>query len=257
MFSVFLIKNLVSQASPLESITIILIFSSTVALALSVGLFIALIYILRRQGLQQQTDGRSIEAIASKIVEEKVSEIAKRYSELSGEIRKLEEKVSKISQESSAMASRLNNIDTRVTILEKRTKREDRLKSLLYPRPPEEKVEKVLIRDLQSLGDLKLYVPQVRYAAIITSQGYIVEGYGQGNEDPSKLLEIAKLTEKFANSRNVSITRGNVQTEIFYIGNMEDLSVYGIVEVEKNVNRKTIQSLRESLIRYFNKKFRS
>lgn len=253
MFNIFSTKNLVFQISPPTLTSIILIFNSIIALALSVGLFIALIYLLRKQVFQQQVESRSVETIARNIVEDKVSELSENYLNLSKEIRKLKDEISELSQEYSTIVTRLNNIETRVTILERRSKREDRLKSILYPKPIEEKVS---IRDLQSLGDIKLYVPQLKYAAIITSQGYIVESYGQGSEIPSKLLEIAKLSEKFTNSRNVSITRGNNRIEIFYIGDMEDLSVYGIIEIEKRVDRQTIQSLKESLIRYFNKKFK-
>ncbi len=253
MLNAFSTKTLVFQISQTELTSIILIFSSIIALALSVGLFIALIYLLRRQVFQQRTESRSAETIASKIVEDKVSEISENYSKLSQEIGKLKEEISKLSHEYSTIVTRLNNIETRVTVLERRTKREDKLKSLLYPRPIEEKVS---IKDLQSLSDLKLYVPQIKFAALITSQGYIVESYGQGSEIPSKLLEIAKLSEKFTNSRNVSITRGNNRIEVFYIGDMEDLSIYGIIEVEKRVDGQMIQSLKESLIRYFNKKFK-
>ncbi len=257
MFTLFLAKNILLQAFSIEStvLIIILLFSSIIALAMAIGLFISLLYVLKRRSIQMQVDENLLHDVTSRAVDSKLGDVIEgRISQLSEKIDIFSKNIDNISKKYNTLESRLNNLEARITILEKRVRREDKLRGLTAV--PKYVPEKPTIKELSKLEDIKIYVPQVKYLGLITSQGYIVESYGQCSDQPSKLLEVARISEKFTNSRNISIVRGENRIEIFHLGQVEDLAVYGIIEINKNTDIQVIQSIKESLMRYFNKKFK-
>ncbi len=252
---------------------------SIVALAFSVGLFIAIIYLLKRgqffQGVLpehavSQAGGEAPESYSRELesLRTKVEDLEQRMSDIEEKIPALEKRVSSVEEVVKGVRSQLSTFVSQLAGIEKKIQNMDaRLNYLLRSgksvvkqpmfAPSMVRGEKEIPRigELNSLGDLKLYVPQLQYVALITSQGYLVEKYGQLSEDPPKLLEVVKISEKFTNSREITIVRGDQRISIFYVGKSEDLDVYGILAVKKDVPESVIGAIQEAIVSYFRRRY--
>ncbi len=254
---------------------------SIVALALSIGLFIAIIYLLKRGQFTQSTVSehmvkpemageavpeervKEITALMSRVerVEQQLKNIEDRVSGLERRVAGIEEAVKGLRGQFSTLMTQVSGLEKRIQGLEARlnyivrSSKAGVKQPVFAPPIVRGKKEAPHIGELNSLGDLKLYVPQLQYAALITSQGYLVEKYGQLTEDPPKLLEVVKISEKFTNSREITIVRGDQRISIFHVGKSEDLDVYGILAVKKDVAENVINAMQEAIITYFRRKY--
>ncbi len=260
----------------------ILFIMSIIALAFSVGLFVALIYLLTR-GQMLQTGGPkreeavlltvgpklkeledAVKQLQTRIEEEGksnagLSAVEERLGDLEKKLSALETRYGGLSAQASKIVASISDLEKRVKTLETRVNyviRTGKAVPVQQPlfQPPKRK-EAPQIRELKSLEDLKLYVPNIRYAALMTSQGYIVEKYGSISDDLPKLLEVAKISEKFTNSREINILRSDARIAVFHVGKSEDLDVYGIIAFPSDVSEDVIKSVEEALTAYYNRKY--
>jgi len=58
---------------------------------------------------------------------------------------------------------------------------------------------------------------------------------------------------KLYNSQNVSLMRGGRKVEVFYLGEVKDLSVYGILEFSdtEEVTKETVEAAKKAISKYF------
>jgi hypothetical protein len=232
---------------PLDSL--ILVFIAVASLGMSIGLLISFIYFLK--------------TIYGRTPKEKEHEKEEIFLKISAEINSIEEKVSQLQKEIETLkkeilpplqdnivqlTTRVSQLDTKVLILEKRVSREPTLPRAVPPavRPTPTVVKEV---ELSSLSDIPLHFPEVKFACIITSQGYTVETFGKSSEEPAVLLDVLKLY----NSQNVSLMRGGRKVEVFYLGEVKDLSVYGILEFSdtEEVPKETVEAAKKAISKYF------
>lgn len=159
----------------------------------------------------------------------------------------LNERVAKIEE-------RVKALEKEVAILKKRPLvppkpvREIRARPKVQPslaRPPER------AHKITSLSQLPIYYPVVKYACILTSQGFTVEAMGSGVDAPAKLLEIVKLSERFTGSKDVTIEKEKEALHIFYIDSVGDLDVYGAILAEKPINLSMLDLVKNSMKSYF------
>jgi len=232
---------------PLDSL--ILVFIAVASLGMSIGLLISFIYFLK--------------TFFGRVPKEKEHEKEEIFLKISAEIDSIEEKVSQLQKEIETLkkeilpplqdnilqlTTRVSQLDTKVLILEKRVSREPTLPKAVPPavRPTPTVVKEV---ELSSLSDIPLHFPEVKFACIITSQGYTVETFGKSSEEPAVLLDVLKLY----NSQNVSLMRGGRKVEVFYLGEVKDLSVYGILEFSdaEEVTKETVEAAKKAISKYF------
>ena len=232
---------------PLDSL--ILVFIAVASLGMSIGLLISFIYFLK--------------TFFGRVPKEKEHEKEEIFLKISAEIDSIEEKVSQLQKEIETLkkeilpplqdnilqlTTRVSQLDTKVLILEKRVSREPTLPKAVPPavRPTPTVVKEV---ELSSLSDIPLHFPEVKFACIITSQGYTVETFGKSSEEPAVLLDVLKLY----NSQNVSLMRGGRKVEVFYLGDVKDLSVYGILEFSdaEEVTKETVEAAKKAISKYF------
>ncbi|WP_288006497.1 hypothetical protein [Thermofilum sp.] len=229
--------------------TLILVFIAVGSLGLSIGLLISFIYFLK--------------TFSGRVPKEKEHEKEEIFLKISAEMNSIEEKVSQLQKEIETLkkeilpplqdnilqlTTRVSQLDTKVLILEKRVSREPTLPRPVQPavRPTPTVVKEV---ELSSLSDIPLHFPEVKFACIITSQGYTVETFGKSSEEPAVLLDVLKLY----NSQNVSLMRGGRKVEVFYLGEVKDLSVYGILEFSdtEEVTKETVEAAKKAISKYF------
>ncbi len=223
-----------------------LIYLSFLSLGISIGVLISLIYtirILQHGGTHREVLDKlsHLEGKAEKL-EDAQEELSSSIAELSASVKGLQESLMRID-------SRLTSLESRVTVLERRGTRELRETAHAFPHlrsPQPVKVEAVTIKDL---NEIVLHFPEVRYAGIITSQGYVVNSYGQPSEEPPKMLEVLRIS----GTPRVSLIRGGRRLEVFYLGDVKDLSVYGILEIEDSVgiDEAKLDAIKETINRYF------
>ncbi|NAZ25491.1 MAG: hypothetical protein GU357_07020 [Thermofilum sp.] len=232
---------------PLDSL--ILVFIAVGSLGLSIGLLISFIYFLK--------------TFFGRVPKEKEHEKEEIFLKISAEMNSIEEKVSQLQKEIETLkkeilpplqdnilqlTTRVSQLDTKVLILEKRVSREPTLPKAVPPavRPTPTVAKEV---ELSSLSDIPLHFPEVKFACIITSQGYTVETFGKSSEEPAVLLDVLKLY----NSQNVSLMRGGRKVEVFYLGEVKDLSVYGILEFSdtEEVPKETVEAAKKAVSKYF------
>lgn len=232
---------------PLDSL--ILVFIAVGSLGLSIGLLISFIYFLK--------------TFSGRVPKEKEHEKEEIFLKISAEINSIEEKVSQLQKEIETLkkeilpplqdnivqlTTKASQLETKVLILEKRVSREPTLPRPVQPavRPTHTVAKEV---ELSSLSDIPLHFPEVKFACIITSQGYTVETFGKSSEEPAVLLDVLKLY----NSQNVSLMRGGRKVEVFYLGEVKDLSVYGILEFSdtEEVPKETVEAAKKAISKYF------
>ncbi|MEM3456649.1 MULTISPECIES: hypothetical protein [Thermofilum] len=232
---------------PLDSL--ILVFIAVGSLGLSIGLLISFIYFLK--------------TFSGRVPKEKEHEKEEIFLKISAEVNSIEEKVSQLQKEIETLkkeilpplqdnivqlTTKASQLETKVLILEKRVSREPTLPRPVQPavRPTPTVVKEV---ELSSLSDIPLHFPEVKFACIITSQGYTVETFGKSSEEPAVLLDVLKLY----NSQNVSLVRGGRKAEVFYLGEVKDLSVYGILEFSdaEEVPKETVEAAKKAISKYF------
>jgi hypothetical protein len=232
---------------PLDSL--ILVFIAVGSLGLLIGLLISFIYFLK--------------TFSGRVPKEKEHEKEEIFLKISAEINSIEEKVSQLQKEIETLkkeilpplqdnivqlTTKASQLETKVLILEKRVSREPTLPRAVPPavRPTPTVAKEV---ELSSLSDMPLHFPEVKFACIITSQGYTVETFGKSSEEPAVLLDVLKLY----NSQNVSLMRGGRKVEVFYLGEVKDLSVYGILEFSdtEEVPKETVEAAKKAISKYF------
>jgi hypothetical protein len=232
---------------PLDSL--ILVFIAVGSLGLSIGLLISFIYFLK--------------TFSGRVPKEKEHEKEETFLKISAEIKSIEEKISQLQKEIETLkkeilpplqdnivqlTTKASQLETKVLILEKRVSREPTLPRPVQPavRPTPTVTKEV---ELSSLSDIPLHFPEVKFACIITSQGYTVETFGKSSEEPAVLLDVLKLY----NSQNVSLMRGGRKVEVFYLGEVKDLSVYGILEFSdtEEVTKETVEAAKKAISKYF------
>jgi len=227
----------------------VLIFLSIASLGLSIGLFISFIYFLKTfvNKFVRERPAEQGEAILK--ISSEVSSLGDKLSQLEREVASIKkETLPQLQDTVSQVAAKASQLETKLLVLERRVTRE-----ISLPRPvsPVTKPQLVVAKEveLSKLSDLSLHFPEVRFACIITSQGYLVESYGQSSEEPAKLLDVLRLY----NSQNVSLTRGRRRLEVFYLGDVRDLSVYGVLEFSdlEEVTRETVEAIKRAISKYF------
>lgn len=233
--------------------TLLVVFIAFASIGLSAGTLISLLYVLKVfAGRVKETRGenfaKELESLALTLKElEKKVELLE-----SGAGKPGSEDIRKLVEGLETLSAKVNTLETKLVVLEKRISREvPAPRPIAQPQVAAKPVAKEAVREveLRSLGDLPLYFPGLRFACIITSQGYPVEIYGQGSDEPARLLDILRLY----NSQNVSLTRGGRKLEIFYLGEVRDLSVYGILEFSdaREVTEDVITAAKKSISKYF------
>ncbi len=165
-------------------------------------------------------------------------------------------KVGKLETLAKSLNDKLYQIENRVSILE-RSRHQARATAIPAIIRPRAKIEEVVEpQKLSSLSELKVFFPDIIYAGFITSQGYIVESYGTPIEEPAKLLEILRLSEKFTGSREVKIVKGEKIISMFYVDNIGDLQVYGVLASSLFFNNKKFEVVKRTLTRYLKEKLK-
>ena len=265
----------VSASVELTTMQILLFFIiSIIALALSIGLFIAILYLLKRGQASMPISGQpslpqagvpgkwgeQLNAVVSRVeeLEKNVSAVNERIGSLEARLNALEAKTGRMEKQFSTMVNRIASLEKSFQSLESRLNyvlRSGKAAAVQQPVFKPTVAAKPKISKLTSINDLKLYIPQLQYAVLITSQGYIVEKYGQPGDDPPKLLEVIKISEKFTNSREVTIQRGENRITMFHLGKSEDLDIYGIIAVGKDTPPEVVEAAKEALISYFASKY--
>jgi len=242
MLSIYLeaYKNLLQ----LEPYSFYLIFLMLLSLGISLGVFIALIYLTRivgriSEGSAPQGRFREFDERIKKL-EEAEKNASSMLTELYNSVKNLQESFIRID-------SRVTALESKTVLLERRFTREvkEAPRPISYPRVP----QRIEAASIKELNELALHFPEVKYACIITSQGYVVKSYGQPSEEPPKILEILRIS----GTPRVSLVRGDRVLEVFYLGDVKDLSVYAILEVEDgaNVNEARLDAIKETINRYF------
>ncbi|MEZ0346530.1 MAG: hypothetical protein ABWK01_08280 [Infirmifilum sp.] len=214
------------------------------ALGVSIGVLAAFIYLLRfivRELSQTPKKSGDLEKYV-----EKLGSIETAQQTLSSELAAVKNSLNKIQEGFSQLESKVTALEGRVYILEKRKTAETvPLSSYTKPaRPITREIKK--INDVNEIG---LYFPEVKYAGIITSQGYIVKSYGQCSEEPPKLLEVLRVS----NMEKTTLVRSNRRIELFRLGDVKDLTIYGILEFEDGLglDEARIEEIRETIGKYF------
>jgi len=227
-----------------EPFSFYLIFFMLLSLGISLGVFIALIYLTRRVGRISE-GGASHDRFRE--FDERIKKLEEAEKNTSSMLTELHNSVKNLQESFIRIDSRVTALESKTVLLERRFTREVKEvpRPVSYPRVPQH-IEAASIKEL---NELALHYPEVKYACIITSQGYVVKSYGQPSEEPPKILEILRISR----TPRVSLVRGDRVLEVFYLGDVKDLSVYAILEVEDsaNVNEARLDAIKETINRYF------
>lgn len=234
--------NILTQIS--GDMLVILTFLAMLALGISIGVLASFIYflrIIRRNILNSTGKTESPEKYI-----EIINTLESKQQSLSSDVEELKTAIKTIQNNFTQFESKITTLEGRVTLLERR-KIVEPTRPSAYAKPvtPLAK-EKFILKDIR---DISLYYPEVRYAGIITSQGYIVSSHGQSSEEPPKLLEVLRLS----NMDRTSLIRSNRRIEVFRIGEVKDLTVYGILEFDNatGVDETRIEEIKETISKYF------
>jgi hypothetical protein len=227
-----------SEQVIVQVILVMIVFMS-VNLGISIGLLLLYVLSVRRAE-------RSREASAAG------TRLNEALESLRSEVAGIKEAVSKVSLEPvlerlTSVESRITALESRTALLERRLARPAEMPALQRPlvrKPPE-----AAVPSITKLSEISLVFPDVKYAGIITSQGYVVESYGVCSEEPAKLLEIARMY----GTSTASIMRGRNRIEIFYLGDVKDLSNYGILEFADGaeISEEVVDAAKKAINKYF------
>lgn len=197
----------------------------------------------------------SIRYLFKTVRQDRGEEINKRFDIIASQFKEIQESISKINMEPileriTQLESKLTSLESRTAILERRLTRplEPRPTPTFHPRPALEEEPPALAK----LSDVILVAPDVKFAGVITSQGFLVESYGSCSEEPARLLEIVRLYGTSA----TSIMKGKNRFEIFYLGDVKDISVYGILEFRDGigVTEQTVNKAKKAISKYFSER---
>lgn len=182
-------------------------------------------------------------------------EVDKRLEAISKQLETVQEALGKVDvtpilEKITQLETRIGNLESRTALLERRLFKtvEAKPSPILQPRPlPEEELPA-----LSKLSDIILLTSDVKFAGVITSQGFLVESYGSCSEEPARLLEVIRLY----GSSTTSIVKGRSRFEIFHLGDVKDISVYGILEFKDNISvaEQTISRAKKAISKYFAEK---
>ncbi len=183
-----------------------------------------------------------------KKIEERINNLEKNFNEISTKIdeanfQKIKEEINKINE----TLNKISIYDKKITELESQI---EKLKKPVLPIAFEE-IKEV---EINSLQELQVYYPFIKYASIITSQGFIIENIGKIADEPAKLLEIIKISDMFAGSKEIMIEKQEDILYLFYMDTLEDLDIYGIILAKKPSSINSFTVLKKVLINYFSKK---
>ncbi|MGB9786571.1 MAG: hypothetical protein ACP5II_00205 [Infirmifilum sp.] len=238
----YTLTNTLAQLSAVD-ITTPLVFLAFLALGISLGVLIAFMYFLHvfRRDLLKPPQTESLST-----TREKINTIESAQQSLSASIEELRNSLKMIQDNTLRLEAKITSLEGRMLTLERRRPAEA-VRTGVYPKPTRETLKEVAA--LKDIGEIALYFPEVRYAGIITSQGYIVKQYGQCSEEPPKLLEILRLS----NMDKTSLIKGNRRIDLFRLGEVKDLTVFGIIEVDNllEVDENRIGEIRETISKYY------
>uniref|UniRef100_A0A7C3WTQ2 Uncharacterized protein n=1 Tax=Thermofilum pendens TaxID=2269 RepID=A0A7C3WTQ2_THEPE len=222
----------------LPTLLILLVFTS-INMGISIGVLLLYIFSVRHMTKQEKKYPAE-------------SELADMLESMRNDLASMKEALSKVNIE--PLLDRLSSVESRITVLESRTTVLERKLSKPPEVPPVARVPvkkpvETAVPSLSKLSDISLAFPDIKYAGIITSQGYIVESYGICSEEPAKLLEIIRTYS----TNSASIVKGNSRIEIFHLGEVKDLSNYGILEFVNGseVSEEVVERARKAISRYF------
>ncbi|MEM0258211.1 MAG: hypothetical protein QXI76_04710 [Thermofilum sp.] len=197
----------------------------------------------------------SIRYFFKNIKPERDDEVNKRLEILTNQFKEIQESISKINiapvlEKIAQLESKITSLEGRTAVLERRLTRpiETRPPPTLQPKPSLEEEPPPLAK----LSDVILVAPDVKFAGVITSQGFLVESYGSCSEEPARLLEIVRLYGTSA----TSIVKGKFRFDIFYLGDVKDISVYGILEFRDGIDvaEQVVSKAKKAISRYFNER---
>lgn len=235
------------QQAPLngEMVTLTVLISF-VAIGASLGTVIALLYTMR---MIQRTYLRPTQEESIREKNEEIIKLVEEHQKLDASIGELRQLLKELESALQRLEVKATSLESRVTVLEKRASREalEIRRATAYSRPSTAPPQTVV--HLKELGEVPLYFPEVSYVGIITSQGYIVESYGRCSEEPPKLLEVLRMS----GTDKISLIRGDRRLEVFYLGDVRDLSAYGILEFKDGgkIEEERVSSAKEAINKYF------
>jgi len=234
-------KNLL-QLEPYSFYLIFLIM--LLSLGISLGVFIALIYLTRM--VRRKSEDSALQDRFREL-DERIKKLEECEKNASSMLTELYNSVKNLQESFIRIDSRVTALESKTVLLERRFAREVKEvpRPVSYPRVS----QRIEAAPIKELNELALHFPEVKYACIITSQGYVVKSYGQPSEEPPKILEILRIS----GTPRVSLVRGDRVLEVFYLGDVKDLSVYAILEVEDgtNINEARLDAIKETINRYF------
>uniref|UniRef100_A0A7C1T0X8 Uncharacterized protein n=1 Tax=Thermofilum pendens TaxID=2269 RepID=A0A7C1T0X8_THEPE len=230
-------------SEPLMVAFLVLMIYISINMGISLGLLFLYMFSARRWS-EQTTKPSTAESEFSSMLES--------IKSLKDEISSVKEALSGVDlkpvlEQLSSIESRVSALESRTVILERRLAKPAEAPAV--PRILERKPPEAAVPTISKLSDISLTFPEVKYAGIITSQGYVVESYGVCSEEPAKLLEIVRMYS----TNSASIVRGGSRIEIFYIGEVKDLSNYGILEFADGteVSEDVVDRAKKAISRYF------
>lgn len=191
---------------------------------------------------------KSLESVKSEELNQRFDDIVSQVKAVQEALHKID--VAEILEKITKLESKITSLEGRTALLERRLLRpfEPKPPSILQPRPSPEEEPPALAK----LSDIILVAPDVKFAGVITSQGFLVESYGSCSEEPARLLEIVRLHGTLA----TSIVKGRSRFEIFHLGDVKDISIYGILEFRDGVNaqEQSVSRTKKVISKYFNEK---
>jgi len=223
-----------------EQLVVVLLVFMSINLGISIGLLFLYIFSVRR-GVEKEK-GLSTAG----------DELVRMLESMRNDVASVREALSKVDLEPvferfSSVESRISSLESKIAVLERRLLRP--AEAPVVPKVPVRKAVETVVPSISKLSDIHLAFPQVKYAGIITSQGYVVESYGVCSEEPAKLLEIVRIY----GTNSASIMRGKSRIEIFHLGEVKDLSNYGILEFMdgSEVSEEVVDGAKRAISKYF------
>jgi len=232
--------NTLNQVTPIYSIVQILplmlsIFAAIIAVVIPLYLY---------KQLNQKISSYSEYGEKIKKLEENLSNLTSKFDEVSTKIKDIKtdklEEVTRLSEKISSIERKIEKVESEI----------DNLKKPMVPF----QLEEIKETEIDSLQELQIYYPFIKYASIMSSQGFTIEIVGKGIDEPAKLLEIIKISDMFAGSKEIIIEKKEDLLYLFYLDTLEDLDIYGIVLAKKPLNTNSLSVIKNVLHKYFSKK---
>ena len=228
------------QLSEQLMLVLVLVLFVSVNLGISIGLLFLYIFSIRHRVEKEGRPGTAGEELVS-MLESMRSDIANVKEALSRVNLEL------ILERILSLESKVSSLESKIAVLERKLLRPAEAQAV--PKALLMKAAEAVVPGISRLSDIPLTFPQVKYAGIITSQGYVVESYGVCSEEPAKLLEVVRIY----GTNSASIVKGKSRIEIFHLGEVKDLSNYGILEFTdgSEVSEEIVDRAKRAINKYF------